>query len=395
MEYLKYLTDPNNHDPENFVYITRGIMADEIIPELPAMTKYEMYNWSQAIIESLNGNPEQLNRLSTKFYEFGKLEKNNFVNVNGLKIGDVVKKVKSPLNYLSASFIGKLNSRTAKALFGLNDKLVRVSTYSTYGIIIRPGSDDLVKIAWNSDCASPIENRDEMFEFVKKNADKKLPASELLSTSYSTDYNELVIWGSQSNKIAGIFYSKPNAKEKAKDLAEKLQPHLRTEIPVVELIRGNDNNYKVPEHLGFIATAYAFGLSDLEKHSEHASSLPYDSEKVAEKMMRYLEAHGGADDWQIYDQLKKSDKEYRHESEVYFDFKNQSQACKLLSDRELKERSERRLEAALTLYQQGYNTKHRLEEQLNYIQEREERELWNKPQAFYGFVDFPFREKFE
>lgn len=161
VEYKNLLTNPREHDPNNFIYLVRGVYFDA--------------EWSKKD-----------------------------------DIKDIVNMIKNPNMFYRASIVGCLDREAMYQRFGCpNRKVHQVSTYNQLGLILNPASDDVVLIAWNCDLHSPSKS-ESIKEFIKKYEGKRKDLLTLLTQSkspYGYGHNELILGGNEETEIVGIFYT--------------------------------------------------------------------------------------------------------------------------------------------------------------------------------------------
>ncbi len=198
--FTEILTNPKEHDPNNFIYLVHGI--------------------------------------------------NN--GINSIMNEETIKKVtriKNPNEYYRASLVGKLNEETAKEMFGLNQEIYQIGTYTNIGLIIKPPNDSIIQIAWNCDIGSPL-NQEELKCFVKKHRGKiKYPLELLIGTKNSPNeplinYNEIILKGDPNTRIVGIFYRQSLIlKDEGERLRRIVSKVIKENVSLIELPIAKSKNY--------------------------------------------------------------------------------------------------------------------------------------------------------
>jgi hypothetical protein len=191
------LTDPRNHDPENFVYLVHGRWLDPC-----------------------------------RDYEDS--------------VRYIASRIKDPNLHFRTSLIGKLNKDVAKGVF--NDDAIgdveQLGISGTLGLIIEPSISDIIRIAWNCDLQSPLDP--ETFRSFAERYDGKLRnAQTLLERTVGSShypYNELVLRGNKDTSVSGVCYTLVNSDrlnaitlEYAEIFQEMFRKLFGREIPLIEL----------------------------------------------------------------------------------------------------------------------------------------------------------------
>lgn len=190
MEFKKFLTDPNEHNPENFVYLVHGIL------------------------DGGNGiNPYEIERRTER--------------------------VKDPDQFYRASMVACLDKKTAIEKLSYHDDIHQIATFGNVGIIIDPTDNGLVQIAWNCDLGSPVDP-EELRKYVEEHKGKiKNPFGLLTQTLKNPlyNYNELILKGDKETEIKGVFYREGDIEShrKAGLLAGVVHRLYQVEIPVIGL----------------------------------------------------------------------------------------------------------------------------------------------------------------
>ena len=198
--YEDCVTDPRNHDSEDFIYIVHGFMPRGKEP------------------------PEFMARKVDRIFDEDK--------------------------FFCASMIGNLSEENAKKRFGYGRKIAQTGNFGGYGLILRP-EDENVYVAWNSDIGSPTDE-ERLNKFALKNKYKRKTPFELLTETpdlKGLKYNEMIIRGSKGNKVEGVFYQdgwKGVEEGNHEELKSILSKIYETELPLVELPEFK-NSYDVPE----------------------------------------------------------------------------------------------------------------------------------------------------
>ncbi|MEK6862361.1 MAG: hypothetical protein AABY07_10450, partial [Nanoarchaeota archaeon] len=106
--FKKSLTEPNEHNPNDFIYLVHGLL-----------------DW--------NGN-----------------------GISPQEMKDKVNRVRDPNQFYRASMIAHLDGEAAKQRIGWHGgEVYQMGTFGDVGVIVDPAYDDLVQIAWNCDLGSP------------------------------------------------------------------------------------------------------------------------------------------------------------------------------------------------------------------------------------------------
>jgi RimJ/RimL family protein N-acetyltransferase len=191
MKYKNALTDPENHDSNNYIYLVRGVAFNDL--DKPAEIQ-----------------------------------------------AHVTDKIKDPNLFYRASMVGVLSPEAVKQRFGSQEEVYQVSTYNLFGLVLDPASDDIVHIAWNCDLGSPLEPR-KLEQFVKEHEGKRRDLFTLLANTRE-GYNELIIRGDEETKVVGVFYSPidveyfdSKAKVKSEILRDVVSEFAGRELPLVEI----------------------------------------------------------------------------------------------------------------------------------------------------------------
>ncbi len=192
--FKEILTDPKEHDPNNFIYLVHSFINISPDPD--------------------DGIPTQ-------------------------KVYDTIDRIMSPGKFYSASLIGRLDRESAKQRFNWDSEINQLGTYGLVGIIIEPPKDESIQIAWNCDVGSP-SNQEEFKKFVTKHYGKiKYPL--ILLTETVGLYNELILEGG-GTKIKGVFYKyldTPDSNDYNKDKAEQLRDIIskvvQDEVPIIKI----------------------------------------------------------------------------------------------------------------------------------------------------------------
>lgn len=156
--YKTFLTDPKEHDPNNFIYFIHG----------------------------------------TLFSVTSRLEE---------RLEEITSRITNPSLYYRCSVVASLTSDSSKEKFGYETGIKHLATYNQYGLIVEPDSDDVIRIAWNHDLESPLDPK-ELTEFVAEHDGKQKSLLTLLTETHGVhgpSYNELILMGNQKTRIAGVF----------------------------------------------------------------------------------------------------------------------------------------------------------------------------------------------
>jgi hypothetical protein len=187
------LTEPKEHTPNEFIYLVHGLL-----------------DW--------NGN-----------------------GISHQEMKDKVNRIRDPNQFYRTSMIAHLDAESAKKRLGwCGGEVYQMGTFGNVGLIVDPARDGLVKIAWNCDLGSPVDQK-ELEKYVQqyKSRGCKHPFSLLIETKGLDDikYNELILKGDKSTIVKGVFF-KPQDSEtehKGRQLGEIVSEIMQTNVPVIEL----------------------------------------------------------------------------------------------------------------------------------------------------------------
>ena len=198
MMFSEVLTNPNRHDPNDFVYITHSI-----------------FNWDR------------------ENYDF---------NRNDLK--ERIGRVKDPSQYYSASLIGYMSPEVALTKFGYDKSIEQLTTFGQAGLILNP-PEESVCISWNCDLGRPLEPY-KFNKWVKKHTGKVRSPKKLLTKTWFGLHNEMVIHGDYRTAIGGIFYldDEKGPKEFVSMLKKMTDEISQSSVPLISVPyrRGLPNN---------------------------------------------------------------------------------------------------------------------------------------------------------
>lgn len=188
--FKEILTNPEEHNPNNFIYLVHGFL-----------------DW-----DSTGITPKEM------------MEK--------------TKRILDPEQFYRASLVGKLEKDAAIQKFSYHREIAQLGTFGEIGLILNPSSNSLVQIAWNCDLGSPWDP-EEFKKFVTKHNGKiRGPVILLTQTKGQEDLkcNELIIQGDKNTIIEGVFYNKDwGEKQKAQTLAEIISEITEKRVPIIEL----------------------------------------------------------------------------------------------------------------------------------------------------------------
>lgn len=184
--FSEILTDPLKHNPNNYIYLARGL---SMLFQPP---------WYEA----------------------------DFVK----KQVDMLTK---PGSYYHCSLVGQLDEMSASRTFGFSRPIRQTGIYGLVALILKISSDVPIQIAWNTDLGSPSDYT-RLKEFVRDNKGKLRTPLELLAKipkSYNS-YNELILEGNPETKIMGIVFTKHRD---SKEMAERLFSLVNLELPLITI----------------------------------------------------------------------------------------------------------------------------------------------------------------
>src|SRR3989338_1016811 len=255
------LTNPEHHDPDNFMYIVHGIMGcsgcvDEPIPTVPDV---------KLDLGEINFGTADISDISkidlTTFYEcIGNFSYDAKYFIDGgmsqtSNISNALRKVQDPNDFYSASLVGRLSQERMRRIFGSwgDRDISQLATFGTFGLILQPEDTD-VWIAWDNDIGTP-DDKEKRRDFAHKHKGKKKSWIDLLQTplSYSkqASYNELVINGNPNTSIVGLFYTSIDEKSEStgKHLAQRTMDLLKRHLPVIPipLVEDEEDQSENPE----------------------------------------------------------------------------------------------------------------------------------------------------
>ena len=197
--YKEILTAPQNHNPNNFIYIVHAIHGG-----------YSNTNASRLPIRNRMNNV----RTEGRFY--------------------------------SGSLIGKLDPETARKIFNKyrsNSPISQTSTNGTLGFILGIPDDSVIRIAATHDLNSPKKQK-ELRGYVDQHKDMKKPPLILLvmNGDDSLLYNEMVLAGHPQTTISGVFYQDQDSRTetRGKLLGERVSQLEGKKIPIIALPQSAD-----------------------------------------------------------------------------------------------------------------------------------------------------------
>ncbi len=200
--YKEILTDPQKHNPNNFIYIVHAINDGSM----------------------------------------GK-------GVNELDIRKRKEKIRTEGAFYCGSLVGKLDLEAARIMFDRykgNLPISQTDTNGQIGLILDLPDDSVIRIASTSDLNSPGE-QGELREFViryKIGTDqplKLLLMSEGAEGGYR-EYNEMILRGHPLTGISGVFYQDTDSETEARGKLfwEVVSQIERKEIPVISLTHSSE-----------------------------------------------------------------------------------------------------------------------------------------------------------
>lgn len=190
--FKKSLTEPKEHNPNDFIYLVHGLI-------------------------DYGGNgitPEDIEE----------------------KIG----KIRNVGEFYRASMIGQMDGESAKQRVGWHGgDLYRMFTFGNVGLITNPASDEDIKIAWYCGLGSPNEP-EELKNFVEQHKGKVRNPLYIFTKSMNADDvlgdNEFVIEGNPATQIQGVFYrDNHQASEKAKMVQDVASEIIQSDVPIIQL----------------------------------------------------------------------------------------------------------------------------------------------------------------
>jgi len=181
---IEKLTNPEEHRPDNFVYLAHGLM-----------------DW--------NGNG-----LTTK------------------EIKERVERIRDSNQFYRVSMIGCLSKEAARKKFNYYKEISQIGTFGVVGLILAPACDDAVYVAWNCDLGSP-HNQEDLVRFAQQHRRKTQFPLKLLTETKGPEgmkYNELILRGDKETKIQGIFQRRVDKETEQKtrilvDICNKITTH--------------------------------------------------------------------------------------------------------------------------------------------------------------------------
>ena len=163
-------------------------------------------------------------------------------------VGYTMRMLRKPEFFYSASLIGKLDELNSARLFNHVGKIENLVTYGEVGIIVEPGSDSDIHIAWNCDLGTPCDEG-ELEKFVEVHEGKKRAPLELLirtTGATSLKISHLVIEGSAGTRLTGVFYRKDALEGLASHIADAWA-EFGHDVPLVRFPESYVSKF---EHLG-------------------------------------------------------------------------------------------------------------------------------------------------
>ena len=190
--FKKVLTNPSEHNPNDFIYLVHGLID---------------YGNNGITPEDVKG-----------------------------KIG----KIGSANEFYRASMLGQMDEDSAKQRVGWQGgELYRMFTFGNVGLILNPASDEDIKIAWYCGIGSPNEP-EELKKFVEQHKGRVRSPLYIFTKSMNADDvlgdNEFVIEGNPATQIQGVFYrDNHNASEKAKMVQDVASEVIKSDVPIIQL----------------------------------------------------------------------------------------------------------------------------------------------------------------
>jgi hypothetical protein len=198
--YKEILTNPQNHNPDNFIYVTHGISD-----------RFTMHSEEGISVSLIKQKVERIR--GRKFFYCGAL-------------------------------VGRLDQETAKNIFSqykINLPISQLDTYGEVGLILDIANDSVIYAASASDFHSP-KKQEELKEFaIKHKGQIEKPLSLLLmgeGTEFGiSDHNEMILIGHPETNISGIFYQDSSSKteNEGKLLMEIVSELENKEIVIIAL----------------------------------------------------------------------------------------------------------------------------------------------------------------
>ena len=187
--YNEALTDPRTHDPENFVYMTHGIV-----------------NWEGDDID-----------LTDEYFD------------------DRICRIRDSSRFYDTSIIGVMSSEDAMKSLGYGKDIRNLNPAGSGGLILKP-PEDSIYVAWNFDLGSPIDP-ESLKIWANRHRGKIKPPIRLLLDNHLDFYNHLVIRGDERTVIDGVFYldRDSRAKEFGTMLKDSVVDVLGEDIPLVRI----------------------------------------------------------------------------------------------------------------------------------------------------------------
>lgn len=188
--FKRLLTDPKEHDINDFVYLVHGI--------------------------------------------------ENLTDISHTNIKSEIEKIINPNFFYRSSLIAELSENSSFEKIGYcGGRISQYGTLGDIGFIVNPASDSLIKIAWNCSLGSPKDSKD-LEDFVNEYSGRiRYPLILLTQTiGYeNSSYNEIIVKGDNSSKISGIFYKPKNLEiERSLEILKNIvYDILKCEIPIIEL----------------------------------------------------------------------------------------------------------------------------------------------------------------
>ncbi|MFA4887440.1 MAG: hypothetical protein WC595_04455 [Candidatus Nanoarchaeia archaeon] len=145
-----------------------------------------------------------------------------------------IERIKNPGMYYHASLIGNKDPSWLRRFMGGERKIQTFVIFGPIGLIIKPRSDSVIKIAWNGDVGASIDP-DELVEEMKEYDGLGLIKKPAELLTQAKGWNHLVLKGDPSTEIRGVVYREEKDERRAKMIAEAVQQVTRKAVALVKI----------------------------------------------------------------------------------------------------------------------------------------------------------------
>ena len=156
-----------------------------------------------------------------------------------LKLEERIASLHDPSYHYCASLVGQMSPEAVVRDFyggfrgARDERIQQLITFTPTGFILAPQPLD-IRVAWNSEVGSPVE-QDALQEWVSKHDGKVLSPYKLLAKTVGP-YNQLVLAGNPATQIQGIFYQHGTPEPVLAGVVSRTKLALGGEsVPIIEL----------------------------------------------------------------------------------------------------------------------------------------------------------------